>query len=1158
MSTALLTELHNLKEFPTSRSTIQLDSSSLRGFLFARMIISRSPLIDRTVIICTTKDDAQQLFDDIKSMLILFGGSNFVNLVSLYRGWERSPYGSLAPSIADRFQRLECLDQIEFKKIQLLVTDIVSFSQKTIAPNSWSARKLILEKGLRLQKETLESWLLNFGYTRTEQVEDKGTFNSRGYLLDIYPSTSSKPLRIEFFDNEIELIRSFDPQTQRSDGTLLESFTLRPAIEWENTSHATDLAKNRIKSYCDNSGIPKQVRDKLCAQFDHPNLDPYWEYLLPALENVAPVSDHLLDWNSILCNDLYLLQEIVTHHTERGLEHSKKLARGELALPCEWYFQTEKEVEAHLSKSKLILQSPSTLKVQKPEVIDIHKALNDLELQNKKWNEEGTVRIIAASSQSQSERVRFLLGQRNISHKVVKTIDLKDSTCIQIAVGTVSKGFSLPNENLHIITDEDLFGGSRGARFRIKKHAEKREKKKEQQTAFLSNLDGVSPGDLLVHSFHGIGKYQGLQKITADGVLQDFLLLEYADGDKLYLPIYRLDLVQKYVGGTEATSLDKLGSAQFEKAKDRAKKSLQNLAQELLKLYARRATRQGLTYGPNDEEFQEFEARFPFQETSDQFNAIEDVINDMRSPKIMDRLICGDVGYGKTEVAMRAAFKAAQEGRQVAVLVPTTILAFQHERSFIQRFQTFPYVIAGLSRFKSTKETKETIEKISNGQIDIVIGTHRLLSKDVTFKNLGLVIVDEEHRFGVEHKEKLKMLCVNADVLTLTATPIPRTLQMSFMGIRDISIINTPPIDRLSIRTFISRSSEETIRQALEQEISRGGQAYFVHNRVQSIYDVADQLQKMMPRIKFGVAHGQMTEKELESKMIEFYEKKFEVLICTTIIESGIDIPTANTIIIDRADTFGLAQLYQLRGRVGRSQMRAFCYLLLPPQGAVQEVARKRLEVIQRFVDLGSGFKVASHDLELRGGGDILGKSQSGNIAALGLELYTDLLDEAIRSLKGEIIEEKFDPEIKLPVTSIIPETYIPDSHQRLSFYKKIAQVPHSSETLSLDQLQEELQDRFGPLPPETINLFWLIRIKSLLIKCKVKSVIVGKDKIAMEAGDKSLIHPDKALAKINSNPRDYTLASGTRIVINKLFKDAQSSYDELLRLLSAVADMKT
>jgi transcription-repair coupling factor (superfamily II helicase) len=605
------------------------------------------------------------------------------------------------------------------------------------------------------------------------------------------------------------------------------------------------------------------------------------------------------------------------------------------------------------------------------------------------------------------------------------------STHAHLVLGDVSAGFLDEGERIAVYSDEDVFGPRAQPR-----KAPKRPKTFGDDAADFRDL---KESDLVVHVEHGIARYDGLTRLDVRGFAADFILLQFAGKDRLYMPVGRLRQIQKYVGGDPSkTKLDSLKSQTFQKRKAKVKEELLKMAAELLDIYAARAAHPGYAFTPPDAMYRQFEADFEFEETPDQAKAIEDVLVDMQQPKPMDRLVCGDVGYGKTEVALRAAFKAVEDKKQVAVLVPTTVLAAQHYRTFSARFGDYPVTVEVISRFQGPKETKDILTRAREGKVDVLIGTHRLLSQDVSFKELGLVVVDEEQRFGVKHKEQLKKLRKLVDVLTLTATPIPRTLHMAMMGVRDLSIIGTPPVDRRAIRTFVSKFDGPTIKEAIERELARGGQVFFLHNRVQSIAGVYEYLHKLVPQAKMAVAHGQLAEGKLEKVMTDFIDRKHDVLLCTAIIESGLDIPSANTILVDRADHFGLSQLYQIRGRVGRSRERAFCYLLVPARRKITRDAQKRLQVLQQFTELGAGFQIASHDLEIRGAGNLLGPDQSGTIAAVGFDLYAQLMDEAVAELKGEKPREEFEPDVELPVPALIPEEYVPDVQQRLFFYKQL------------------------------------------------------------------------------------------------------------------------
>ncbi|RLA95851.1 MAG: transcription-repair coupling factor, partial [Deltaproteobacteria bacterium] len=662
-----------------------------------------------------------------------------------------------------------------------------------------------------------------------------------------------------------------------------------------------------------------------------------------------------------------------------------------------------------------------------------------------------------------------------------------------VVVGELSGGFILPEEGLVFISEEEVFG----EKGRVAKAP-------RPSAPPLSSFEDLEVGDYLVHVDYGIGLYRGLSRIEFEGEKKEFLLIEYEGGDRLYVPIERLDLVHKYFGPREEPPrLDRLGSASWRRAKRRAKRAAEEIARELIEIYAARKAFEGFAFSPRDAYYQEFEATFPYEETPDQWQAIEDVMRDMESPRPMDRLICGDVGFGKTEVAIRAAFKAVMDGKQVALLVPTTVLAQQHYQTFSARFQGYPIVVEMLSRFRSPRRQKEILEGLREGKVDVVIGTHRLLQKDVRFRDLGLLIIDEEQRFGVAHKERLKELKKTVDCLTLTATPIPRTLQMSLVGIREMSLISTPPPARQTISTRVLPFDPRIVREAIIKEVRRGGQVFFVHNRVKEIQEVARRLQELVPEVRIGIAHGQMRERELERVMLRFVRGEIDLLVCTSIIESGLDIPNANTIIINRADRFGLADLYQLRGRVGRSAKKAYAYLLVPPRKELTASSAKRLRAIQELSELGSGFRLALRDLEIRGAGNLLGHRQSGHIAEVGLELYNALLEEAIRELKGEEVPKKPTPEIHIPIEAYIPEEYVEEEAQRLGLYKRLSLVEGEEE---LEELKEEIRDRFGPPPAEVRNLFEVIELKIWLQRYRVQ-------RLEMKAGELRLLLSDGRVA---------------------------------------------
>jgi transcription-repair coupling factor (superfamily II helicase) len=722
------------------------------------------------------------------------------------------------------------------------------------------------------------------------------------------------------------------------------------------------------------------------------------------------------------------------------------------------------------------------------------------------------------------------------------TQDNAPPSTITILLGDISRGFRLPESRLALVCEEELFGK------RVRRRGVSEVRKKQ----ILSSLAELKPGDHMVHVDHGIGLYRGLQHISVSGVGGDFLLLEYAGGDKLYLPVDRLGLVQRYVGPEGSSpSLDRLGGTSWEKSKGKAKKAIEELAGELLEIYAQRQICEGFAFSPPDEMYREFEASFAWEETPDQLSAIQDVLADMQHSRPMDRLVCGDVGYGKTEVALRGAFKAALDGKQVGVLVPTTILAQQHYETFHERLKEYPVTVEVISRFRTPKEQKAILERLKKGDIDIIIGTHRLLQKDVAFKDLGLMIIDEEQRFGVRDKERLKAFRAVVDVMTLTATPIPRTLYMSMMGIRDLSIIDTPPVDRLAIKTFVSRFSEELIREAVMRELRRGGQVFFVHNRVQTIAKRAELLTALLPEARIAIGHGQMGEHELEKVMLGFMHGETNLLICTTIIESGLDIPNANTLIVDRADTFGLSQLYQLRGRVGRSTQRGYAYLLIPGESSISSDARERLKILQDISELGAGFRIATHDMEIRGAGDMLGNRQSGTVTEIGFELYNQMLEETICRMRGQETVERVEPEINLKVPAFIPEAYIRDPNQRLVAYKKLTQAENEDDVLDI---QNEISDRFGKYPLATAYLFEIMKLRIMLKRLLARQIDYDGRQVIISFHPATPASPDTIIAMMRSEPKSYQFSPDYRLtclVKGTAFEDIiDTARKVLLRLM--------
>ena len=1182
ISSHIASILRSIRELgtPVHVSGIQ---GSARAFTLSRMALEREvPL----VVFCPSDELAQEMMSDLEA---LSGGVlGRIPQITHFPTWDPAPYSPITPSLRTRLDRLAALQAVRGSNSGPLIifTTPAGFCQATLPVAQFEKHAIVLRTEESVEsREALVARLLAAGYLRVDPVEDPGSFAVRGDIVDVYPPGADHPIRIELYGDLIERLRPFDSSTQKALGDTKgqREVTLPPAREVLLTPDALATLRENIKSRADDLGIQRNRRDPILAMLsdgvypDHADAWVPFTYANPStlLDYLPPQAEFA--W----VDELGTLQRWDDQQREmrEAAEGLKSEPEGILPEPSalfHWTPELERRVRqnSRLYLDQVVMANLSSVEKEEAEAAapaqeadsprENHRvALKgnadlspggkpDFELMDSKlrlWQRQGFKILILTSTASQADRIRFLLEERGLT---VHREGTPQPGLISLQEGRLTEGFRWPAEGLVVITDSEILGTRKAKTGRSRAHA-KGESTNAQDWAGLQNLADLQVGDAVVHVDHGIGRYQGLVRLELLGAANDFLQLEYANKDKLYLPIYRLNVVQKYVGDSSTVTLDRLGSQYFAKTKEKVKDAVRKLAVDLVKLYAERKIRPGVVFSPRDEQFREFEDRFPYEETPDQLRAIDAVLADMESGRVSDRLVCGDVGYGKTEVAIRAAFRAVSDGKQVAVLVPTTILAHQHEQNFKSRLRDYPIRIESLSRFKSPKQQKEIIEGVKSGKVDILIGTHRLLSRDLNFKDLGIIIVDEEHRFGVEHKEKLKVLRSNIHCLTLTATPIPRTLHMALSGLRDISLINTPPVDRLPIRTYVSRYDDELIKRSIEFELGRGGQVFFLHNRVQSIHEIANRIRELVPQARIGIGHGQMGEKELEEAMLAFYEKRTNVLVCTAIIESGIDLPSANTILINRADTLGLAQLYQIRGRVGRGQVRAYAYLLIPSEGAVTEDAKKRLEVIQRFVELGSGFHIASHDLEIRGGGDILGPQQSGNIAAVGFDLYMELLDEAIQELQGKPLEPEAsqrEPEIKAPYSAYLSESYVPDVHQRLALYRRLSGTTEEQQILDIEQ---EMRDRYGTIPTEGMNLLWLIRLKQLLKRNGVDAITVGPDKVVLSGGPYSKLDPTRAVALAAGNRAHYQLLPDGRFVAKAPtaeLKDLTLNLESLLKKL--------
>jgi transcription-repair coupling factor (superfamily II helicase) len=927
-----------------------------------------------------------------------------------------------------------------------------------------------LRPGVEIDPLALAEILVEGGYERQDPVDQHGEFSVRGGILDVYPAGENSPVRVEFIGDTVESIRRFDPGTQRSIETL-DQFQIIPVRETSGTPTATIFDYLRASRHMRVVvSEPEDVRARV---------EKWWEQVAASYEQreqrgAAPPAgaphEILLRWNDLepLLSSAMTLEELA------------------LSDPAEDFTGPTGPT------------SPTRLHVASQPAREFKGRVPDWIGELKQARERGDIIVFVASTHGRAERTVELLHDYELRALLATSSDERIEGAVVVAEGLLSRGFRLPDSGLSIYAETDIFEEER--------RRTTTSRKRSLAATFLSDLRDLKAGDLIVHVDHGIGQFVGLKQISVGhgDVVQEFLELRYHGEDKLFVPVERLDLVQKYTGGTRPP-LDRLGGTSWEKAKTRVKKAMRDMAEELLKLYAARKAVPGYAFTADSHWQEEFEGAFEWDLTPDQATAIGDIKRDMESSTPMDRLLCGDVGYGKTEVAMRAAFKAVMDGKQVAFLAPTTVLAFQHVETLKHRFAAFPVRIDVVNRFRSTQDTRQILESLAAGKLDVIVGTHRLLSKDVQFKDLGLLIVDEEQRFGVAHKERIKQMRKKIDVLTLTATPIPRTLNMALVGIRDMSVIETPPKDRLAIQTNVVKFDAQVIARAIRNEMQRGGQIFFIHNRVESIFSMGNLIQRLVPEARVVVGHGQMGEHILEKAMLDFMAHKADVLLSTTIVENGIDIPNANTMIVNRADRYGLSQLYQLRGRVGRSDRAAYAYLLIPPEEALSPVARKRLAAIREFSDLGSGFRVAALDLEIRGAGNLLGGEQSGQIDAVGFEMYTKLLDETIRELKGEDLEDDLRATVNLRIDFRIDESYVPDMNQRLMVYRRIAAARSEEE---LNRIMEEVRDRYGPPPVAVLNLADYGRIRVLADALGIENIEREGTTIAIRFREKAKVDP--------------------------------------------------
>lgn len=1134
------------RAFEISSSKVELVGSTNPTWL-AWLLLQNSPSRPRLVITYNHKACLQLQAD----LLALEPRTQTI----IFEPFDESPYSGLYPNKSTLQSRTHFLWQaLHAKNNFIFISSIEALLQKTIPLDIFNGFEIKIKKSDELDLDTLASQLVQSGYEFSPLVEDGGAFSRRGGIFDIFTPTQILPVRIEFFGDQVESIRLFNPETQRSEQEL-DEVTIVPAREILFTDETLGLGRSQIKKFCDENKIQKEARDLLLEPLKQRIYSHGIDYWLPYFyEKPSAALDAFKIPPQVYWLDILEVTRAADglHETFKEKYNSQiknKMAAPNPALLYEGFDSLKKRMETysveikkiHIDDSKTLEDRVISFKAFDASDLSTvvraaREAKKDFILPTvekiKEWRNLDFRVFIWSGSLTQAQRIKYLLETHGLLADLPEgeasdwaewfKAQEGNKALVHIIPRVLSESGRFVDEKIAFVRDEDIFGS--------RTHREHRRTKGtlEQRLNTLSFGD-LSPNDHVVHTLHGVGVYEGLKKIAVQGVENEFIQLKYRDNDRLYLPVYRISQIQKYSGPGGNPLVDKLGSTSWLKAKVKVRNGLKDLAGELLDLYAKRNSLKGFSFSPPDDDFREFEGTFPYDETPDQAKAIDDVLDDMQKERPMDRLVCGDVGFGKTEVAIRAAFKAVQDKKQVAVLVPTTVLAFQHFQNFKKRFADSAISVAMVSRFSTPAQIKKDLKLAVEGKLDILIGTHRLLSKDIQFKDLGLLIVDEEQKFGVGHKEKIKKFKTEVDVLTLSATPIPRTLNMALMGVRDLSIINTPPEDRLSIRTFISRFDEETIGKAITGEIKRGGQIFFIHNRVQSVSSIADQLRQIVPEVRMRVGHGQMDEALLEKTMLDFYNHEFDLLLCTTIIESGLDIPSANTIIIDRADTFGLSQLYQLRGRVGRSKERAYAYLLIPPQGVVDKIAQERLKIIQENTELGSGFHIAHHDLELRGSGSILGENQSGHIATVGYELYMELLEQALSAAKGESVEEEVEPEINLRIPALFPDSYIEDIRFRLSYYKMLSEI---RDELDLVKIEDELVDRFGPIPEQVSNLFGIMLIRRLCKDLGIRDISAGPKNLSLLFNVTTKAAPDRIIRLATSQSNKYQITPEQKLII--------------------------
>ncbi len=1136
-----------------------------KAYFIARLYRqARLPL----VIIVPSPKEARRFADELRFFL----GSES-SVVHYFPPYNLLPYQFLASDSETAAERIRILYNLIINRSpQIIVTTIDAAMKKTLPRKELGDYAELILSNEEIDREQLIGKLESGGYVHTAIVEEPGDYCIRGGIVDIFSPLYLRPLRIEMFGDLVETLRFFSPVNQRTEEQIEEAIVL-PAKEAILNRSQLSAVIGRIREEAARVDTPvtsvRRIIDRLKNEgnfsgsenlmgFISPDLETLFDYARAGTRYV--VSDH-----EAVRAAADATMELVQKRYETGLEN------GDVAASPQTIYLDWGKVQTDLDQKGAIVlraipmldgpaagESPAdyNFKIQdNTEIVQALKHAHSLEMPLKplvdwiqEYRERGYLTLMVCAFQAQAERLKTLLSPYAIPMElcdrfpVQRTRKQYHRNPLWVSVGEVTSGFVWDDAGIAVVTANEVLGTRR-------KGTATGRKQIQQQ---LLRFEDLKLGDLVVHDEHGIGQYKGLTKLTVASATNDYLLLVYRNEDRLYLPVDRMNRIQKYLGVDGVVPvLDKMGGKSWDRVKEKAKKSTIKIAKELLKIYAARKVHTGYSHHSVDAELQEFENGFPFEETPDQIRVIERVLDDMTQPVPMDRLVCGDVGYGKTEVALRAAFMSVFNSKQVAVLVPTTVLAEQHFATFSERFKDYPVQIACLSRFRSRKEQRQIVSDLKSGKIDIVIGTHRILQKDVAFKDLGLFILDEEHRFGVRHKEALKKIRTTVDVLALTATPIPRTLHMSLVGIRDIDLITTPPEYRHAVVTYVSEFTDGIVKDAITRELQRKGQIFFVHNSVKSIERMAVKLKSIVPQVRLDIAHGQMPEQELEKVMLRFINKEIDMLVCTTIIESGLDIPSANTIFINRADRFGLAQMYQLRGRVGRAEERAYAYLFIPPESYITRDSLKRLKVLMDHSDLGSGFQIAMSDLKIRGGGTILGASQSGHIAAVGYDMFLKLMEESVAELKGDRRIEAIDPEINLPLSAFIPENFISDIDQRLSAYRRLSRITGIDE---IAQIKDEFIDRYGNLPEEVSNLLLRIVFKILASKAGIKKLDIAGKQLVLHISEKHQANPQGLIDLILSDKSRYRLTPDHTLSVTLIDGDKRGLLRQSKLILKEIA----